>query len=156
MFFPIMIDIEKFNILVIGGGKIANRKIRQLLKYGARPTAIAIDFCDSLKELEGKVNLCEKKFEINDLKSYNIVFAATDNIKLNQEVSMYCKKNNILVNSVDNHENSSFINMGFFETEIEDNKMIVAVSSMGKNPKRSKKIKEILSEEFESNREKFI
>lgn len=156
MFFPVMIDVEKFNILVVGGGKVANRKIRQLINYGANPTVIAIDFCESIREIEGRVKLFKKKFEIIDLREYNIVFATTDNMELNREISMYCNKNHILVNSVDNHENSSFINMGFFETEIEDNKTIVAVSSMGKNPKKSKKIKEILCEEFESNKDKFI
>lgn len=149
MFFPIMIDIEKFNILVVGGGKIAYRKIIKLLEYGAEVSVVSIEFCEEIKALNGKIELKKKKFEIKDIKGYNIVFAATDNIEVNKEISEYCIERKIPVNSVDNHENSTFINMGFFETEIEDRKTIVAVSSMGKSPKGTKAIKEKLKKILE-------
>lgn len=146
MFFPIMIDVEKFNILVVGGGKIAYRKINQLLKYHAKITVIALEVCQDIKNIKENLYIRPKEFEIEDIKGYNIVFAATDNIELNAKISKYCISEKILVNSVDNHKNSSFINMGFFETEIEDSKTIVAVSSMGKNPKKTKKLKNMMKE----------
>lgn len=163
MFFPIMIDVEKFNILVAGGGKIAYRKVKRLLEYGGNVTVVSPKFCSEIKELEkitaqktenlqeANLTLLKKEFEIEDLKGYNIVFAATDNIEVNRSIAEYCNNEKIPVNSVDNHRNSSFINMGFFETEIEDNKTIVAVSSMGKSPKNTKKVKEEI-EEFIENR----
>ena len=154
MFFPIMLDLEKFNILIVGGGKIANRKAEQVLKFKASPHIIARDFCLEILDKQEKLQLHKKEFEIKDLVGYHIVFAATDNRELNQEIAKYCQENNILVNSVDNHKNSSFINMGFFQTEIEDNKSIVAVSSMGKNPKLSKKIKNLLEKDFEDGKYK--
>ncbi len=154
MFFPIMLDIEKFNILVVGGGKIAGRKIEQLLKYKASPQVIAKEFSKEILQNKEKLKLVQREFKMEDLKGRHIVFAATNNKKLNEEIAKYCQERSILVNSVDNHENSSFINMSFFETEIEDNQSIVAVSSMGKNPKQSKKIKNLLYNDFERGKYK--
>ena len=99
MFFPIMVDVEKFNILVVGGGKIAYRKINQLLKYHAKITVIALEVCQDIKNIKENLYIRQKEFEIEDIKGYNIVFAATDNIELNAKISKYCISEKILVNS---------------------------------------------------------
>lgn len=161
MFFPMMIDIEKMKILIVGGGKIAYRKYSNVAMYANANniTIVAKSFNESflkeefLKE-DTDVKLLEKSFELSDLDGYDIVYAATDDRELNMAISEYCRSKKILVNSVDNHENSSFINMGIFDCEIDDEKALIGVSCQGKNPKLVKSIKYQLEEYFASRREK--
>ena len=54
MFFPVVLNIENKKCLVIGGGKVALRKINKLLKYKARITVISKNIIEEIKFLEGK------------------------------------------------------------------------------------------------------
>ena len=159
MFFPMMIDIEQMKVLIVGGGKIAYRKYNNVAMYANNITIVAKSFNESfLKEEFLKdntdVKLLEKGFELSDLDGYDMVYAATDDRALNMAISEHCHSKKILVNSVDNHENSSFINMGIFDCEIDDEKVLIGVSCQGKNPKLVKAIKYQLDEYFASRREK--
>lgn len=46
--YPILVDIKQFSILVVGGGKIATRKVSALIEAGAKPTVISPSFSDTL------------------------------------------------------------------------------------------------------------
>ena len=50
-FFPLFIDLKNKNILVIGAGKIAFRKVETLLKYSAKITIITKDNCVELEKM---------------------------------------------------------------------------------------------------------
>ena len=50
-YFPLMIEVEDREILVIGGGKIAFHKIKILLTFGATIRVVSEEFCDDLKAL---------------------------------------------------------------------------------------------------------
>lgn len=155
MFFPVMIDLDKINILIIGGGNIAYRKYSNKSQYTDNIKVISPFFCENfIKENNKRLSLLWKKFEYKDLNNIDMVFIATDNKILNKEISDYCIKNRILVNSVDNHKNSSFINMGFFEFKDKNNKddIVVGVSCNGKNPSLVKIIKNELKDYFSSRR----
>ncbi|MBC2575326.1 precorrin-2 dehydrogenase/sirohydrochlorin ferrochelatase family protein [Peptostreptococcus canis] len=152
MFYPIMVDLEKLNILVIGGGKISYRKVYSMIGYVEKIIIISPEFIDDFLELEKKfegVILIKKKVEYVDIDNMDLVFAATDNTELNSSISEYCKNKKILINSVDNHKNSNFINMAFFETKYDSNDIIVSVSCLGKNPAILKRIKNKLKYFFE-------
>lgn len=225
MFYPIMIDLEKVNILIVGGGKIASRKAMSLLSYGASIKVISPKFslellelaektkngriysqniekesidlkiddkkniCDLEKEkkslsiekrdyedfkennqlinsndkssdiikdanveknmkLAGDISLIEREFNFDDLCDIDLLYLATDDIKLNKEIASYCISNNILVNSVDNHKQSSFINTAFFEEKFDGEDIVISVSSKGKSPKNTKNLKNKLKEYF--------
>lgn len=151
MFFPIMVDVEKLNILVVGGGRIALRKVTKLIEFGARPRVVSTKFCEGFKDLSDKLDLLEASFDYGYLDGVDMVYLATDDKVLNKEISSFCSKNSILVNSVDDHSRSSFINMGYFKAKNEEvfpidkeDEIIIAVSAMGKNPRLVKKLVEKL------------
>ena len=50
--YPILIDIQQFSVLVIGGGRIATRKVCGLIEAGVKPTVIAPNFSDTLLTVE--------------------------------------------------------------------------------------------------------
>ena len=48
MFFPVMVDLSAMEVLVVGGGRIAYRKVKKLLDFGGRVKVIAPEFCQDL------------------------------------------------------------------------------------------------------------
>ena len=51
MYFPVFTQIEGKRCLIVGGGKVAARKVHTLLQYGADIVVIAKKVCDEIKEV---------------------------------------------------------------------------------------------------------
>lgn len=142
-FCPIFIDLEKKNILIIGGGSIAYRKARKILDYKARVTILTLEIKeDKIRELDINIRLENiEKLEKNFLKEYFLVIAATENKKINNEIVEYCLKNNILVNNVTSKEDMD-VRMS---TIISSDEYDIGISGKG-NPKKALKIKSEIEE----------
>lgn len=80
--FPLFIDLIGKKVVVIGGGKIAGRRIDTLLRFGANVTVVAPEL---LGAPEG-VQWTARKFEENDLAGATLAVAATDNRAANHAV----------------------------------------------------------------------
>lgn len=135
MFFPVFLNIENKKCLVIGGGKVAFRKINKLLKYKARLTVISKNIIKEIKLLKN-IKIIEKEFEeFNDikyLKKYFLIIAATNDKKLNDNIANICIKENILINNVSSKDNMNCR----FGVSIEKKEYSIAVSAKG-NPKKA-------------------
>lgn len=106
MKFPMFVDIENKNILVVGAGKIGCRRIKTLLMFGADITVISESIAD--EELIGSVRFLKRKFDKNDIDNYFFVIAATNDRRVNSEITNLCKKKNIPVSVADSTEESTF------------------------------------------------
>ena len=84
--FPIFINLKKKPVTVIGGGDIALRKVKLLIKAGPKITVISRQICKDLKELLAKNNhkILHKNFHEDDLKEPVLIVAATNNAKTNK------------------------------------------------------------------------
>ena len=51
-YFPMFINLESKNVLVVGGGMVALRKVQKLLPYGAKITVISPEIVDKLAEMK--------------------------------------------------------------------------------------------------------
>jgi siroheme synthase-like protein len=136
--------LEGHRCLVVGGGKIATRKLKILLDAGALPEVVAPELAPAMKEL------CEKsgavvrlrEFEDSDLDGAFLVFAATGSAELNARVAALCAKGGRLCCAIDAHwTEGSFITPASFELE----GVKIAVSTGGASCRRSKAIKESLA-----------
>ena len=144
MWFPLFINLENKKVLVIGGGKIASKKIRKILEYGADITVVTEDVAEKgLLQLENIKIESNRKIENNKskieklVKGYFLVIAATDNEELNENVARICDSNGILINNV-----SSKIKMNaMFGGIVKNDEFQIAVSTGGKNCKRSRAMK---------------
>lgn len=141
-YFPFFIDIEDKQVLIIGGGQVALRKVEKLLDFKPNLRVIAIDFCDELKNLakEWHIELIQKEVEYADIKGAFCVIAATDNSLVNSKVSEWCKNSNIPVNVVDDIKMCSFI----FPALVKKDNLCIGISTNGRNPESAKYIKEII------------
>ena len=103
-FFPVSIDLNNKNVLVIGAGKIALRKIETLLNYNCNINVITKEILEEkFLELEknNKIKIFKnQEFEEKFLENIFLVITATDNEILNKEISNLCISKNILVNKL--------------------------------------------------------
>ena len=140
-FFPLFIDLRNKSALVIGAGKIAFRKVKTLLKYGAKITVITKEIKEekffNLKNIDIKIG----EFNETLLKNRFIVVAATDNPEFNRYIYELCNSKNILVNNITSKEEMNCRFASILETE----EYQIAISANG-NPTKSKALKNKLKE----------
>ena len=130
--FPIYINLKEKPVTVVGGGDIALRKVKLLIKAGPKITVIARVISKDLKELLKEFNqrMIIKSFHERDLGTPILIIAATNNAKTNKIISTYAQQNNILVNVVDQPKLCTFT-MGSI---IERDSLVISISSGGKAP----------------------
>ncbi len=137
MSYPIFVETEGVSIVFVGGGRIALRKLRKLIKEGARVTVVAPEIIDEIKVLEaahGNLTLIEATFETKHIQGAALVFLVSNRPEVNDLAGAYCAEHGILYNDCMDVEKSLFRNGAvskFGEIEI-------AIGSGGKRPGVSK------------------
>jgi len=147
-FFPVSIDLNNKNILVIGAGKIALRKVKTLLEYNANVTVITKkvvekEFFDLEKENKIKI-LKNQEFEEKFLDNIFLLVSATDNKEFNDKVSKLCTNKNILVNNITSQDN---MNLRFMSILSNDD-IQISITANG-NPKKAVEVKNKIKEFLE-------
>lgn len=127
--FPLFIDIKDKNILVVGGGNIASRRVKTLIEFECNITVISTNFSQYLLELElsNKVKLINREFIETDLNNIFLVTATTDNREVNQNIGRLARQRNIYVSVADAKEESNF----YFPAIATFDNTIIAVGSNG-------------------------
>lgn len=131
-FLPIFMRLTDRPCLVVGGGKIAARKVKLLLRSGARITLVAPELCGELETLvsEKKVEYFGRAYQQSDMDEKILVIAATSDQHINEEVSRLAGEHRIPVNVVDQPALCSFI----MPSIINRDPIQVAVSTGGTSP----------------------
>ena len=139
-FFPVSIDLNNKNILVIGAGKIALRKVETLMSYNCNILVITKDMLEEkFLELEknNKIKILKnQEFDKKFLENIFLVIAATDNEVLNKNISQLCINKNILVNNITSKDDMNVR----FASIYEKDDVQIAISASG-NPKKAIEIK---------------
>ena len=147
-FFPVSIDLNNKNVLVIGAGKIALRKITTLLNYNCNIIVITKEVLEEkFLELEknNKIKIFKnQEFEEKFLENIFLVVTATDNEILNKEISQLCMCKNILVNNISSKDDMNVRFMSIYEKD----DIQIAISANG-NPKKAVEIKNKIKDIFE-------
>ena len=147
-FFPVSIDLNNKNILVIGAGKIALRKVETLMSYNCNILVITKDILEEkFLELEknNKIKILKnQEFEEKFLENFFLVIAATDNEVLNKNISQLCMSKNILVNNITSKDDMNVR----FASIYEKDDIQIAISASG-NPKKAIEIKNKIKNIFE-------
>ncbi len=154
-YFPLFVDIKDKNILIVGAGKVAYRKIIKLIPFNSKITIVAPKIIDEIKKLlkENKnLTYKNKKVDIDDIKNSFMVICATNDKSTNHFVSKICKENNIFINSVDDIENCSFI----FPALIKKDNLTIGFCTYGKAPYISAYLKKITKNAIPENIEEVI
>jgi precorrin-2 dehydrogenase / sirohydrochlorin ferrochelatase len=151
--FPIMLDLKDKHCVVIGGGKIAARKIKSLLKSGAQITVISPDICNEIRLLvdEEKVTLYQRDVEYEDYQHAFLVIAATHSLEINSKVATNIGSNQLL-NVVNKHELGNF----HIPASFSRGKLQINVSTSGASPHLAKKIRNELMDMYDDTYEVYL
>lgn len=98
--FPLLIDLKGNNCTVFGGGKSALRRVKELLRFGAKVTLVSPQICPELAQMseDGLVRHIPRKYFRGDCTNSQLCVAATDDNTLNIAISTECKNKGIPVN----------------------------------------------------------
>ncbi|MGN0987393.1 MAG: siroheme synthase CysG [Otoolea sp.] len=128
-FFPFFKEIKGAAGLIVGGGKVALRKVEKLLPYGPKLTVVAPELLPEFFGLD--VVRMERPFRDSDLSPEpEFVIAACDDARENRRISLLCRENKIPVNVVDCPEDCTF----FFPSLVKRGKLSVGISTSGASP----------------------
>lgn len=129
--FPLFIDIQNQNVLIVGGGKIATRRVQTLMQFNCNIKVVTQTASEHLKELEkyGKIEIIYKNFEDTDLENIYLVTATTNVRFVNQTIGELARKNGMYVSVADSKEESNF----YFPAIAKYDKAVIAIGSNGEN-----------------------
>jgi precorrin-2 dehydrogenase / sirohydrochlorin ferrochelatase len=138
-YYPVFIGISDQLCVVIGGGRVAERKVRLLLKFDARIKVISPYAVKDIRTLseKRKVELLLRPYMAGDLEGATLVFAATDDEIINSAVRTEARSKGIPINVVDNPELCDFI----VPSVVKRGLITVAISTSGTLPLLSKKLR---------------
>ena len=140
--YPVMLKMEGRQALVVGGGRVAERKARGLLAAGASVTVVSPKATHVIEDLHKKGDLVWKKrrFEPDDVGEAMVIITATDSPDVNEAVFTAGENAGKIVNSVDDVTNCHFI----APAVIRRGSLTIAVSTSGSAPYFARRLKEFL------------
>lgn len=132
--------------LVVGGGRVAARKVAGLLECGAVVDVIAPDVTGDLADLveKGSIRWCEKTYQPGEAADYFLIVAATSSRAVNRQVAEEAQVHQRLVNVVNDQA------LGNFQVPamIRRGRLTIGVSTSGASPAVAKRIREELEAAF--------
>jgi precorrin-2 dehydrogenase/sirohydrochlorin ferrochelatase len=145
-YYPVHLDINNRNVLVVGGGGVGTRKVRTLLACGARVTVVSLEASRRLRELAtaGEIVLEERSYQSDDLSGMFLVIGATNDEKLNRQISGDADRLNTLCNIADRPEVCNFI----LPSIVHRDDLVITISTSGKSPALAKKLRKALENQF--------
>ncbi len=146
LYYPIALKLKNRTAVVFGGGKVAERKVKTLLRFGARVRVVSPDLTMALQRLSKsrRITWFNRIARPLDVNGRDIVILATSDSSVNKKLSKWAKKQGILVNVVDRANLSSFISPAILLTP----RAVVAVYTHGRDPTLSRDLKNFLKENW--------
>ena len=128
MQFPVNLNLVGRPVLVVGGGRIAYRKVQQLLAAGADITVLAPHIIDEFQDVP--VTLVHREYANGDVAQFRLVITATGNTPVDQAIFDECEALGIWVNSADDPQRCSFTLPAAFRR----GPVMITVSTGGASP----------------------
>ncbi|MGN0976298.1 MAG: siroheme synthase CysG [Gemmiger sp.] len=130
-YFPLFVELDGADCLVVGGGAVALRKVQKLLPYGPRITVVAPEFLPEFGALPaGRVARVRRDFCPGDEAGRTLVIAASGDRALNRQVSELCRAANLPVNAVDDPDACTFL----FPALVRRGPLSIGISTGGASP----------------------
>ncbi len=149
--YPVFLKVSQLNILIVGGGHVAEEKLTFLLKSSpnAKVEMVSPMYREGTIALAENHNITmrEAPYDSNFLIGAHMVIATTDQIPVNEQVYHDCRTRNILVNVADNPPYCDFY-MGGIVTK---GNVKVAISTNGKSPTTAKRLRQFFEDVIPDN-----
>jgi siroheme synthase-like protein len=138
-YYPIYLDLKGREVLVVGGGAIAEGKALQLVEAGARVTVVSPELTDALGAAvdRGEIIHLSGSFAEADLNGAFLVIGATDDRKVNERIAKAAKERGLLCNVVDQPDLCNFITPAL----VTRGELQISVSTGGGSPTLTQRVK---------------
>jgi precorrin-2 dehydrogenase/sirohydrochlorin ferrochelatase len=145
-YYPIHLDIQNRHCLVVGGGGVGTRKVKTLLKCGAKVTVVSPEISDRLQNLaeSARLTLKPRPYQTEDIEGMFLVIGASDDETLNRQISSDAERRNTLCNIADRPEKCNFI----LPSIVRRDDLVITISTSGRSPALAKKLRKKLERRF--------
>ncbi len=152
-FYPMMLNLAGKKVVVIGGGKVAERKIKGLLEAEAQIVVVSPKATDDIAELsgEGLVEWVQTPFSGVEIQGALLIFATTNDRKLNREIKELAEPHQ-LVAVADDPDGSDF----HVPAQVKRGRLSIAVSTSGASPTLARQIRAQLESEFDERYDAYL
>jgi siroheme synthase-like protein len=129
-YYPIFLDLRDRPVVVVGGGRVALRKVTGLLEAGARVRVIAPRTAPRLRAYR----IERRRYRPGDLRGAVLAFAATDDRAVNHAVAGEARRRRIPVNVADSVDDCTFL----VPARLQRGDLHIAISTSGRDPRLAK------------------
>jgi len=145
--FPVFLKLESLETLIVGGGHVGLEKLTALLKNSpsAKVSLVARTIQEPIKALaqaHENVKLFERNFKLWDLWNKDLLILATNNRNLHETIRKFARSRRLLINVADTPDLCDF----YLGSVVTKGNLKIGVSTNGKSPTMSKRIREYLEE----------
>lgn len=153
-YYPMMVDLAGRRCLVVGGGRVAERKVGLLLECGAEVAVVSPVATPKIADLaeRGAIRLARRRVRSADLKGVFLAFAATDDALVNRDVAGRVRKAGGLANVADAPEACDF----HVPAVVRRGDLTIAISTGGGSPALAKRLRQRLEATIGSEYEAFL
>jgi len=150
-YYPAFLDLKNKNSIVVGGGKVAERKAGALVKAGANVKIISPELTEGLEKLvkQGKLDHIRRKYRKSDAKNCFIVIAATSSPDINRKIASDAQ---CLVNVVDSPSAGNFI----VPSSVSRGGLNIAISTGGASPAMSRTIRKEMEKHYDAEFSRYL
>ena len=150
-YYPAFLDLNSRKAVVVGGGRVAERKVRSLMKAGAAVKVVSPDITAGLEKLsdQGKIVHKKKRYEKGDLRGAFIVIAAPSSAEVNAKIANEAEN---LINVIDIPADGNFI----VPSLVRRGNLTVAISTGGASPAVSKAIRKEIEEKYDAEFARYL
>jgi precorrin-2 dehydrogenase / sirohydrochlorin ferrochelatase len=151
--YPVILRLDGKKVVIVGGGKVAERKVRGLIGTGAVIVVVSPEATDEIHRLsrDGKIVWKQKFFSASDLSDAFMIFAATNDPEINQSISISTGSHQ-LVTIADDPDKSNFHVPAHFRR----GQLSIAVSTGGASPTLASEIRHQLEQQFDDSYESYL
>jgi precorrin-2 dehydrogenase/sirohydrochlorin ferrochelatase len=145
--YPILLEGRAISALVVGGGRVALRKVRALLASGASVRVVAPTIIVELAALSAgapSLTIEKRPFEDDDVQDATVVIAATDDRATNARIARISREQHRLVSVTDLAAEGSFVGMASHRS----GDVVIGVSAGGV-PRAAARIRDAIAERFD-------
>jgi precorrin-2 dehydrogenase/sirohydrochlorin ferrochelatase len=146
MLYPVFLNLTGKQVLVVGGGEVAQRKVGTLLETGALTKVISPDLTAALRSLagSGQITIAERRYQHGDVKGACLVISASNDPQVQKAVWKEAQELNVPVNTVDEPDLCTVI----MPAVMRQGDLTLAISTSGKSPALARRLREQLAEIF--------
>ena len=138
-YLPLFFSLQQQVVLLVGGGRVALRKARLLIKAGAIVRVVSPDIDHELDKMLSETGGAWRQatYEADDLEGVRLVIAATQDAAVNAQVAADANERKLPVNVVDTPELCSFV----FPSIVDRSPLLIGISSGARSPVLSRLIR---------------